>query len=264
VCIHCNSKFAKTGVSQKAGDPLKRRRNFLWYSRMFGIGLWFAIISIVCMPITFFRFHNPTNNTLFLWFLVPVARRILGLKVVNIGVENIPKDQPSVFVMNHQANLDILLNADVYPRECLVIAKRELAFIPVFGWLFYFAGNVLLRRSNKVTSKLKVSEAGEHILKNKVSIWIFPEGTRSHGSGLGNFKKGAFHLALETGAPLVPVVASDYVGKLDFSKWKSGTVTMRILDPILPRPEAPYTVDELSSKVRSEMLNCLTLRGVDA
>ena len=206
------------------------------------------------MPITFLFFKNPKNNTRFIRFLVPTARRILGLEVENLGVENIPTDKPCVFVMNHQASLDILLNVDIYPEKCLVITKRELAFIPVFGWLLYFCGNVMLKRSNKTTSKKKVSESGEILQKGIASIWVFPEGTRSGGKGLGPFKKGAFHLALETGAPLVPVVASSYVGRLNFGKWKPGKVTMHVLPPVLISDLYGKSLDELIDEVRNQFL----------
>jgi 1-acyl-sn-glycerol-3-phosphate acyltransferase len=228
-------------------------RNLLWWMRMAAIGLWFAICSVIWMPISFVMYRDPRNNTRFIRFLVPLARKILGLKVVNIGVENIPNNEACIFLMNHQSNLDVLLNVDFYPERCLVIAKRELAFIPVFGWLFFFAGNILLKRSNKATSKKKMSESGIYISEKKVSIWIFPEGTRSKGKGLGPFKKGAFHLASETGAALVPVVASDYVGKLNFSRWNSGTVTMRILKPLRETWDQVGAVDEVNKKVHALM-----------
>jgi 1-acyl-sn-glycerol-3-phosphate acyltransferase len=207
------------------------------------------------MPITLVCFKDPRNNTRFLKFIVPLARKILGLKVITEGVENIPSNEPSVFVMNHQASLDILVNFDCYPKRCLVIGKREIAFIPVFGWLFYFCGNILLTRSNKKSSRRKMSHAAEVMLGQKVSIWVFSEGTRSYGKGLGPFKKGAFHLASETGAPIVPVVASDYVGKIDFSKWSAGTIVIKVLPPLFGIK--PETVQDYCDLTRSQMLEQL-------
>lgn len=227
-------------LSQSASRPQSapQTRTPLWWARMTCIGIWFAVVSLVMLPVGLVLFRNPLSNALFVRLLAPVARRILGVKVVCRKPAGDLFREPSVLIMNHQAAFDILLNSDFLPGNCVVIAKRSILLIPVFGWFFYLAGNLLINRKDRRQSLSQLAVAEEAMMKQRYCVWIFPEGTRTHGREMGRFKKGAFHLAVKTQAPLVPIVSSSYYGRLNFNRWNAGTVIVEVLPPIPTRGNA--------------------------
>ncbi|GJJ07328.1 hypothetical protein Clacol_001529 [Clathrus columnatus] len=114
---------------------------------------------------------------------------------------------PAVMVGNHQSMLDILYLGRIFPERAAMVAKKELKWIPLFGQYLAFSGTVFLDRSSNSNAVKSLAEAGETIKSRKISVWLFPEGTRSlkPENTLLPFKKGAFHLAVEAGVPIIPV-----------------------------------------------------------
>ena len=196
------------------------------------LGVIFALASVIVFPIAILRFRNTSSNLLFVTLTAPLSRFVLGLKVEFSGLDYAKNHLPAVFVMNHQTALDILLNREIYPRSCILVVKRALAFVPVFGWMVFAAGNILLQRSNKQQSLGQMNSADLAITVRRSSVWIYPEGTRRGAMGLGDFKKGAFYMAIKNKVPIIPVIASSYTHKLNFSKWRSGVVLVQVLRPI--------------------------------
>ena len=209
------------------------------------MGIIFALASVIVFPIAIFRFRNTSTNLLFISLTAPLCRWVLGLKVEFIGLDISRKNLPAVFVMNHQAALDIVLNKEIYPSSCILVVKRGLAYVPFFGWLVFAAGNILLERTNKQQSVDQMNSADQAITVRKSSVWVFPEGTRRGTKGLGNFKKGAFYMAIKNKVPIIPVIASSYSQKLDFSKLKSGVVVVQVLPPISTQDMTLENVDDL-------------------
>ncbi len=158
-----------------------------------------------------------------------------GVRVEVQGEENLYAQRPCVYLTNHQTLVDVPVVATVYPPHTVVIGKKELRKIPIFGWLFVATGNVLIDRSNREQAVGRMKEAEDAIRERRVSVWIFPEGTRGRVPGeLLPFKKGAFHLAIRTGVPLVPVVISPLQELVDFERRRvrPGTAEIRVLEPI--------------------------------
>lgn len=87
-----------------------------------------------------------------------------------------------------------------------------------------------------------MTELARRINKDNLSIWMFPEGTRSRGRGLLPFKTGAFHAAIAAGVPIVPVVCSTTHNKIDLNRWDNGKVICEMMDPI---DVSPYTKDNV-------------------
>lgn len=100
----------------------------------------------------------------------------------------------------------------MFPGRSAMVAKKELKRIPVFGQYLTYAGTVFLDRSNSSNAVKSLVEAGRIIKSHKISVWLFPEGTRTlkPENTLRDFKKGAFHLAIEAGVPIIPVVCENY------------------------------------------------------
>ena len=95
------------------------------------------------------------------------------------------------------------------------------------------------------------------VLQDDTSIWIFPEGTRNAGEHLMAFKKGAFHMAIEAGVPIVPVCVSRYAGRLSLNSWRQRTVIVRSLPPIATAGLSQQDVPALVEQCRTQMQQCI-------
>jgi 1-acyl-sn-glycerol-3-phosphate acyltransferase len=94
------------------------------------------------------------------------------------------------------------------PRRSVVLSKKSLKWVPVFGQYLYFSGAIFLDRKNNKDAVAALRAAGRRLLEQNASLLVFPEGTRSltPTNTLNPFKKGAFHVAIEAGIPIIPVV----------------------------------------------------------
>jgi 1-acyl-sn-glycerol-3-phosphate acyltransferase len=124
-----------------------------------------------------------------------------------VGLEHIDRTAPQVFIANHQSMADIWALLAVLPPSSRFVAKRELFRIPIFGWALAAAGFVPIERSKHSGALRSLDVAAERIRQGH-SLVLFPEGTRTRDGRLRPFKKGAFHLALRAGVPVVPVAIS--------------------------------------------------------
>lgn len=144
---------------------------------------------------------------------VPIwCRRILhlaGVKVTVQGRENIPAGRTCVFVANHRSYFDIPLMLSYLDAPHGVLAKQELARIPLLNRWMKLLGCVYVVRDDVRASMRALGEATEAVAGGK-SFIVFPEGTRYKGEegGIGEFKAGAFRIAIKTGAAVVPVAIS--------------------------------------------------------
>ena len=188
-----------------------------------------CFICFIFMPIIYF---HPRKIYIMSRLLGVPVLKILGIKINLEGRENIKTHHPCIYLGNHQSVLDIFICSSIWPYRTVSLGKRSLVWIPFFGQLYWMAGNILIVREKRKKAFEALAKAAEKILKKNVSVWIFPEGTRSRGRGLLPFKKGAFHTAIQIQRPLVPIVVADYQNCLDFSRIQAGTVTIRFLPPI--------------------------------
>ena len=127
------------------------------------------------------------------------------------GAEHL-STRPAVLIGNHQSELDVLLLGCIFPPYCSVTAKRSLKMVPLLGWFMALSGTVFIDRKNRQTAMVAFDGAAEEMRRERQSVFIFPEGTRSYYDrpDLLPFKKGAFHLAVKAGMPIIPVVSANY------------------------------------------------------
>lgn len=141
------------------------------------------------------------------------------------------KTRPAVFIGNHQTELDVLMLGTIFPKYCSVTAKSSLKRVPFLGWFMSLSGSVFINRGNSKSAREAMKGAADEMTRERQSVYMFPEGTRSYYKepGLLPFKKGAFHLAVEAGVPIVPVVVANYSDKLYAQErlFKSGTVLVK-------------------------------------
>lgn len=139
--------------------------------------------------------------------------------------------RPAVFIGNHQSELDVLMLGAMFPQYCSVSAKSQLRRMPFLGWFMALSGTVFIDRANSSNAREAMAGAANQITKQNQSVYMFPEGTRSYftEAGLLPFKKGAFHLAVQAGVPIVPVVVANYADVLDVKGrvFKTGSVPIK-------------------------------------
>ncbi|KAI1611518.1 1-acyl-sn-glycerol-3-phosphate acyltransferase [Exophiala viscosa] len=193
----------------------------------------------------------------------------MGIKfdILGNGVEILNSNRPAVFIMNHQTELDVLLLGCIWPQYCSVTAKKSLRNVPFLGWFMTLSGTVFIDRVDR-SQAMKAFEGAATAMKVKrQSVLIFPEGTRSYSAEpmLLPFKKGAFHLAVQAGVPIVPVVAENYSSVLNIKarRFNSGTIRVKVLDPISTKGLTPADVDNLTRDTREKMLNAIVAMGQD-
>jgi len=139
---------------------------------------------------------------------------------------------PYVVVCNHQSFVDMLLISQL-PWEMKWMSKQSLFKVPVAGWMMRMAGDVEIERGD-ARSALKALRACQDKLEQKVSVMMFPEGTRSRSGELAEFKDGAFKLAIDAGVPILPMVLNGTYNALTPNSWTFNQVKaeLRVLDPI--------------------------------
>jgi putative phosphoserine phosphatase/1-acylglycerol-3-phosphate O-acyltransferase len=192
-------------------------------------------------------------------FFDTFAGPLTGIDVEVIGQENAWAARPAVFLINHQSHLvDFLATVHVLRRGFTAVAKAEVKQMPLVGPLFDLAGVAFLDRTDRDKAIEALGPALEK-LRNGTSIVIAPEGTRSLTPLPGPFKKGGFHLAMQAGVPIVPVVIRN-AGELMWRRARtvrSGTVEVAVLPPIPTTGWTKADVDEQVVAVRRLYIDTL-------
>ncbi|MEV6320931.1 HAD-IB family hydrolase [Nocardia sp. NPDC051787] len=184
--------------------------------------------------------------------------RIAGVHLRVTGAEHAKSPRPAVFLFNHQSQFDIIIVPKVLGGGVTGIGKKELTKNPVFGPLMRFAGVTFIDRSNTALAKAALRPVVE-TLRNGLSIAMSPEGTRSYTPEVGPFKKGAFHIALQAGVPVIPVVIRN-AGEICWRNAmvaRPGTVDVAILEPIDVSGWDPDDLDENVERVRQLFIDTL-------
>lgn len=211
--------------------------------------LFIGLCALASLPIFMLRPFRGENTGIFFRIFAKVTLRPMGLKYKISGQENLQKARPAVIVCNHQHNLDALVASLALQDRVVFLGKKELAYIPFFGLAFLFGGNVFVDRSNKKKAMKSMQKVRKKLQKEKLCVTIFAEGTRNPTDKLLPFKKGAFHLALQTGLPIVPMAVGRYPKKIDLNKLKSGEIEVCFLEPVQTEGLDKKKAGELADKV---------------
>jgi len=158
--------------------------------------------------------------------------------------------RPYVVVSNHESFADILLISHL-PWEMKWLSKAELFRIPIMGWMMWLAGDIPVKRGFG-PSAVEAMERCRKVLRQKVSVMIFPEGTRSKTAELLPFKDGAFRLAVEAGVPILPLALSGTGTALPKHGWRFGrsAAHLRVLEPVETAGLTLADVPSLKARVR--------------
>jgi 1-acyl-sn-glycerol-3-phosphate acyltransferase len=192
------------------------------------------------------------------WF----GQRVIELLDIDLhahGAEHVPPGRAYVYMSNHQSHLDIpILYATLPSPTIRMLAKKELFQIPLWGQGLRAAEFVEVDRANHTRAVQSIEQAAQ-LISGGVSIWMAPEGTRSRDGSIGKLKKGGFHLAKETGTPIVPVAIRGTINILP-----RGTRTMhrgKRVDVTIGAPldvgarEIPALIEEVGAFFRQHVEN---------
>lgn len=218
--------------------------------------LAWLLVPVICMGALFYflaRPFNPDNNRRLGWVLARVGRRVLGIERPLIGADNMPRDRPTVIIANHQQNDDLFLVGDLLPPRTVIVGKSALRWLPFFGQVFWLGGNVFINRSRGRHSVGLMQAASAAIMGERKSLWVFPEGTRGRGQRLQTFKKGAFHVAIATGAPITMVCVGRYQGVTAGHGGSRQPVSIRILPPVETRDLTSADLPSLMARCHQQM-----------
>jgi putative phosphoserine phosphatase/1-acylglycerol-3-phosphate O-acyltransferase len=196
------------------------------------------------------------NVTGSLW--ADLALALAGVSVRVEGEEHLWSHRPAVFVFNHQSAIDMPIMLKLVRRDVTGVAKQELRRNPLFGPMFALAGVAFVDRAD-TKKAIEALRPAVEALRRGTSLVIAPEGTRSPTPRLGRFKKGAFHIAMQAGVPIVPVVLRNALDALPKSALvvRPATVEVVVLPPIdtsrWTREGLAAEVEALRERYRAEL-----------
>jgi len=175
------------------------------------------------------------------------------------GAEHATRGESFVLMSNHQSLYDVPVIYQALDRRIRMVAKKELFRVPVWGRAMARAGFIALDRQSRERSRRTLMDSAE-VLGKGTSIWIAPEGTRSRDGSLGEFRKGGFHLALQSGCRILPITI---IGTRNVLPAKGMHITdgchvdVVIHPPVDPRPFGEERKAELIALVRRTIESAL-------
>lgn len=169
--------------------------------------------------------------------------------------------RPYVFVANHASNADAFLVA-MLPWEMKWLSKKSIFDIPLLGWQMRVAGDVELLRGDKDSARHAVEELRER-LRRKLSVIVFPQGTRSPDGTVGAFREGAFRLAIEENVDVVPLAVAGTSNSLPKGSltFKKTSATVTVLPPVSTKGLTPDDAPTLAERVRDQIARAISVPG---
>jgi len=151
-------------------------------------------------------------------------------------------------------------------NKCTVVAKRELFYAWPFGLAAWLAGLIFIDRVRGEKARETLNDVNRRIKKQRIKLWVFPEGTRRNTGELHPFKKGAFHMAIDQQIPILPVVFSSYCTFLNDKKkiLNAGRIVITTLPPVSTEGLTKDDIDVLMERVRAQMIETFKLTSAEA
>jgi 1-acyl-sn-glycerol-3-phosphate acyltransferase len=193
-------------------------------------------------------------------WMMRLGRFVLGIDLEVCGLARIDPGTPYIFMSNHASFLDGPLLMTVLDRPARAIVKRFVFRIPILGLGMDFAGYVPLDKEGAGAGRRSIGRAARLIEEKRYSFLIYPEGTRSWGGELLRFRRGGFFLALESGAPIVPVTMRGTYELMPRGTWRirPGRVRIVVHEPVPVAGYSQATMPDLMERVRAAVASALT------
>ena len=222
-----------------------------------------ATIIVLGLPsaVIFIPWSMITGNVMPLYhvsiWIVRTAYSLAGIRVVSEGQEHVPANTACIFMSNHLSNLDPPALLPQIPGRTAAFFKRSLMKIPALGYAMRLAAFVPVSRDGSVQGAQESVTAARQVLESGIHITTFVEGTRSKDGRMLPFKKGPFYLAMQTGAPCIPVSLWGTEGMMAKGSMRitPGTAHIVFHPPVYPRDYA--TREDLLQAVRAAVASGL-------
>ncbi|MDD0976499.1 lysophospholipid acyltransferase family protein [Pseudomonas fontis] len=226
---------------------LQAIRIFLFYLLLGTSALLWCTLSFFIAPFLSFRARYRFINVYWCRFALVLVRVFLNIKVKVSGAENIPK-QPCVILSNHQSTWETFF-LSAYFQPLSQVLKRELLYVPFFGWAMAMLRPIGIDRDNPKAALKQVASKGDRLLKDGVWVLIFPEGTRVPFGQIGKFSRSGAALAVNAELPLLPIAhnAGKYWPKEGWAK-RAGTIEVVIGAPMYAEGTGPRAIAELNER----------------
>ena len=233
--------------------------SLLYYLVVIAVALVLYVASFIALVVCYpFDRKRVVVHTLSKWITDTIFGLPPFMKREVIGIENIDPNKAYVMTLNHNSMADIITIYNL-PLVFKWVSKKEVYRIPIVGRLLYAHGDIVINRASAKEAMQLVHERGKEWLAKGASVAIFPEGTRSKDGEIHNFKAGAFLLAKDAGAPILPIVLNNtnkMMRKGWLMNWRNH-ITIKILPPISAEEVAERSVKEVMADVHSSMTEAL-------
>lgn len=218
--------------------------------RIIAIFFYFLVINLLLILICILRpFHR--DNVHVAGKLYSSTAVLFGLKIVLRVPTSVKEGGPFVYIANHQNSYDLLTICAAAQKGTVTVGKKSLKWLPLFGQVYWLTGNIMIDRKNSGRALDTLQGTVQKIKQRRLSVWFFPEGTRSYGRGLLPFKTGAFRIAEATNEPIVTVAASRLHNKIKLNRWDNGTLLIELSEPEIMHPEK--SIKQNAEYFRSKM-----------
>ena len=223
------------------------------------VPLTMPLAVIAAIPVFLFTGsrQRAINFSTGLWADMTCA--LIGLKVQLSGEEHLLQPRPAVFILNHQSNADGFLVAKLIRRDIAYLGKAELKKQPVRSRLMQLGGLILVDRNDAAAASNSMQALINAIRKKGQSAAIFPEGRRSHSTALGQFKKGAFLIALRARVPIIPIVIHNSIEAQPRGEsiFHPAVVTIEVLPPVATDAWKVRSLDQHMAEITGQFQDAL-------
>ncbi|KAI9297181.1 1-acylglycerol-3-phosphate acyltransferase [Neoconidiobolus thromboides FSU 785] len=225
----------------------------------FVTGFLGVVVSVICRVLGKEAYVHYITGRFFSF----ISQLFLNVKF-NVLDDSVIKEyngKPAIYIGNHQSTLDVSFLGTIYPKNTAIIVKKSLRYVPFLGQYLMFSNTLMIDRQNAKQAIDQSNELARRMTEKQMGVFVYAEGTRSgfETPDLLPFKKGAFHLAIQTGFPIIPIVYSNTSHIFNMKKWRfeSGGMGMKVLPPIITKGKTKDDLEDLMEETHKAMKDCL-------
>ena len=222
----------------------------LFYLLLSASAAVWGVLMLIIAPFLPYRMRFKLVLECWCRFAIGLPRWMVGIRYEVTGLENIP-DQPGVILSNHQSTWETFFLQQIFRPQTQLI-KKELLYVPLFGWAYALLKPIAINRSKARSSLQQLNRIGGQRLRDGMWVLVFPEGTRVLPGSPIKFTRGGSALACANNAPVVPVAhnAGEFWPRNGWSK-RPGTVQVRIGPAIYPKGADPRSIVEVNKQAEA-------------
>ncbi|WP_252272345.1 lysophospholipid acyltransferase family protein [Pseudomonas subflava] len=222
-------------------------RTFVFYLLLSSSSFFWCILCVFIAP--FLPFRSRYRLVVQAWCRCAtwLAKVVVGIRYEVHGLENIPQ-QPCVILAKHQSTWETFFLSALFEPLSQVV-KRELLYVPFFGWAMAMLKPIAIDRSNPKAALKQLAKQGDERIKQGAWVLVFPEGTRIPPGQIGKFSRGGAALAVNAGLPVLPIAhnAGEFWPKQGWAKYP-GTIRVVIGPAMHAEGEGPRAIAELNER----------------